>query len=97
MEPGKAREAAAAARRVGARLAGGGAPRLYNAATFYDFLALGAGWLKYGVRQDPAAEKARKVRALRDMISLAGGLTERLGRGAARAEFIKRMTAWSGA
>lgn len=97
VEPALAREAAAAARRVGTRLAGGGAPRLYNAATFYDFFALGAGWLKYGVRQDPAAEKARKVRALRDMISLAGGLTERLGRAAARAEFIRRMTARSGA
>jgi hypothetical protein len=92
--PARAAEAPALARRVGVRMGGGGAPRLYNAASFYDFFRLGVGWLKYGVRLDPPEAKARKVRALKEMAGLAGRLTKELGPAAARKEFIRRMTAW---
>ena len=73
----------------------GGAPRLYNAASFYDFYRLGVGWLKYGVRLDPPKVKERKVRELRRMADLAETLTAELGAGG-REEFIRRMTAWKG-
>lgn len=90
----RAAEAPALARRVAARMGGGGAPRLYNAASFYDFFRLGIGWLKYGIRLDPTPEKVRKVRALKAMAGLAGSLTKELGVKAGREEFIRRMTAW---
>lgn len=87
--PGLAARAAAVAARVSRRMGGGGAPRFYNAASFYDFYSMGAGWLKYGTRLDPLDVKVRKVRAMRGMIDLAGSL----GPGG-RDEFIERMTAW---
>lgn len=92
----RAGEAPALARRVALRMGRGGAPRFYNAASFYDFFRLGVGWLKYGVRTDPPAEKVRKVRALRAMADLAERLTRELGAAEARTEFIRRMTAWKG-
>jgi hypothetical protein len=96
IDPARAAEAPAAARRVARRMGCGGAPRLYNAASFYDFFRLGAGWLKYGVRLDPPKVKERKVRALREMADLAETLTLDLGPAAGREEFIRRMTAWKG-
>lgn len=96
IQAGRAAEAPALARRVARRMGGGGAPRLYNAASFYDFFRLGVGWLKYGVRLDPPSEKVRKVRALKEMSGMAAALSAELGPAASRAEFIRRMTAWRG-
>ena len=87
----------AIARRLALRMGGGGAPRFYNAASFFDFFTLGVGWLKYGVRADPPAVKARKVGQLRAMADLAGALIKERGQRAARPLFIERMTAWRGA
>jgi hypothetical protein len=94
--PQRAGEVPALARRVALRMGCGGAPRFYNAASFYDFFRLGVGWLKYGVRNDPPAAKVRKVRALRAMADLAERLSSELGAADARGEFIRRMTAWKG-
>ncbi len=96
INPLRAGEAPAVAGRVARRMGCGGAPRLYNAASFYDFYRLGVGWLKYGVRLDPPAVKARKVRELRRMADLAENLTAEFGAAAGREEFIRRMTAWKG-
>jgi hypothetical protein len=96
LNPLREAEAPAAARRVALRMGCGGAPRLYNAASFYDFFRLGVGWLKYGVRLDPPKVKERKVRALRQMADMAETLTAELGAAAGREEFIRRMTAWRG-
>jgi hypothetical protein len=96
INPERAAEAPAVARLVARRMGGGGAPRLYNAASFYDFFRADVGWLKYGVRLDPPAVKARKVRALRGMADLAETLTAELGPAAGREEFIRRMTSWKG-
>lgn len=96
VRPGQERVAAAAGARLALRMGGGGAPRLYNAASFYDFYRLGAGWLKYGVRLDPLAEKVRKVRAMREMADLAESLTAEHGPAKARGLFIKRMSSWRG-
>jgi hypothetical protein len=95
-DPRRAAEAPALARRVALRMGCGGAPRFYNAASFYDFYRMGVGWLKYGVRSDPPAAKVRKVRELRSIADLAERLTRELGAAAARNEFIRRMTAWRG-
>lgn len=92
--PERAGEVPAISRRLALRMGGGGAPRFYNAASFFDFFSLGAGWLKYGVRAAPADEKVRSVRALRAMADLAGNLSEAHGRKKARGLFIERMTAW---
>jgi len=92
----RAAEAPALARRVALRMGCGGAPRFYNAASFYDFFQMGVGWLKYGVRTDPTAAKVRKVRELRAMADLAERLSSEPGAAAGRAEFIRRMTAWKG-
>jgi hypothetical protein len=92
----RAAEAPALARRLALRMGCGGAPRFYNAASFYDFFRLGVGWLKYGVRSDPPAVKARKVRELRAMADLAERLSGEMGAADGRTEFIRRMTAWKG-
>lgn len=96
VNPERAGEVPAIARRLALRMGGGGAPRFYNAASFFDFFTLGVGWLKYGVRADPPAVKARKVGQLRAMADLAGTLIKERGPRAARALFIERMTAWRG-
>lgn len=93
--PGRAKEAAALAGRLALRMGSGGAPRLYNAASFYDFFRLGVGWLKYGVRKDQPGIKAAKVAMAREMADLAGDLTRRHGPAAARKLFIERMTGWN--
>jgi hypothetical protein len=92
---GRAKESAAIAGRLALRMGRGGAPRLYNAAAFYDFFRLGAGWLKYGVRKDLPAEKVRKVRQLREMADLAGTLSRAHGHTRARGLFIEHMTGWN--
>jgi len=85
-----------AACRLSGRLACGGAPRMANPASFFDFFTAGIQYLKYGVRQDTAAAKIRKVKELRYMADLAKRLKIDLGTGNARKTFVKKMTAWDG-
>lgn len=94
LRPGAEEQVKASARRVALRMGCGGAPRFYNAATFYDLFAMGAGWLKYGTRLDPTAEKVRKVRAMKAMSGLAEELTAKYGAAEARPRFIEKMTKW---
>ena len=68
-----------AARRLSARLACGGAPRMANAAAFFDFFTAGVNYLKFGTRQDPPAVKIRKVKQMRGMADLAEKLSADLG------------------
>jgi hypothetical protein len=93
---GRAPEAAALARRLYDRMTCGGPPRIANAASFFDFFSMGAGYLKYGTRKDPSDVKIRKVRELRAMLDLAETLAGTLPRKAARDAFINRMTGWRG-
>lgn len=94
--PGRAAEASALAGRLYARMTCGGPPRLANAASFFDFFSMGADFLKYGTRRDPAAVKVSKVRELRAMLDLAESLAGSLPRPAARSAFIAHMTSWRG-
>jgi hypothetical protein len=94
--PGRAAETPALARRLYARMTCGGPPRLANAASFFDFFAMGTNYLKYGTRKDPSGVKIRKVEELRAMLDLAESLTGKLPPKAARAAFISRMTGWRG-
>jgi len=94
LRPGAEERMKVSARHVALRMGCGGAPRFYNAATFYDFFAMGADLLKYGTRLDPTQVKARKVRAMKEMTCLAGELTEKYGAVEARPRFIEKMTKW---
>lgn len=76
--PARARALRAAAR-AGARFAGGSSPRLNNAAAFYAFYRMGAGWLKYGMRGAPTREKVRAVERMKEMIILASAVSARSG------------------
>jgi len=92
---GRGKETAAIAGRLALRMGRGGAPRLYNAAAFYDFFRLGVGWLKYGVRKDSPEVKALRVRQLREMADLAEDLRAKYGHARARRLFIDHMTGWN--
>ena len=94
--PGRAGETAALWTRFSRRMNGGGAPRIGNAAAFFDFFTMGADYLKYGTRPDPSRLKIQKVKALRSMLGLAEELSRNLGPAKARAAFIERMTRWNG-
>ena len=85
-----------AARTLSARLACGGAPRMANAAAFYDYYTAGVNFLKYGTREDSPAVKVQKVGKVRDMLALAEKLSADLGAEKARDVFIEKMTAWKG-
>ena len=78
--------------RLSSRLAGGGAPRLANAAAFFDFFSAGVQYLKYGTRQDPLSVKIQKVAETRRMLDLAVRLASSLPRGKARRAFVKKMS-----
>ena len=88
--------AMSAARVLSARLACGGAPRMANAAAFFDFFAAGVNYLKYGTREDSPAVKVSKVGKVREMLALAEKLSADLGTEKAREVFIEKMTAWKG-
>ncbi|MCM2267058.1 MAG: U32 family peptidase [Elusimicrobiales bacterium] len=94
--PARAALAPALARRLYTRMTCGGPPRLANAAAFFDFFRGGVDFLKYGTRRDPSGVKVRKVRELRALLDLAEALKASLPAAAARAEFIRRMSAWRG-
>ena len=80
--------------RLSSRLAGGGAPRLSNAAAFFDFFSAGVQYLKYGTRQDSGPVKIRKVAETRRMLDLARELSSSLSREKARQTFITKMSRW---
>lgn len=69
-------------------------PLILNAAAFFDFFAVGVGFLKYGARLDPLELKVSKVTEMRAMIGLAGDLCGKLGKNEAREIFLERMAAW---
>lgn len=78
--------------RLSARLACGGAPRMANPASFFDFFCAGIGYLKYGTRKDSAEVKERNVRNMRAMLDLAESLIADLGVKKARAAFIGELS-----
>ena len=80
--------------RLSSRLAGGGAPRLSNAAAFFDFLTAGVQYLKYGTRHDPSAVKIKKVAETRRMLELALKFSSSLPRAKARKAFLTKMSGW---
>jgi len=94
--PARAKELPAVVRRLETRLAGGGAPRLSNAASFFDFFSSGVQYLKYGTRHDSLKFKVGKVKALRAMLDLAEKLSSSLPKTEARRAFIKELTRWDG-
>jgi hypothetical protein len=94
--PDRAGEIPALAKRLASRLTRGGAPRLSNAAAFFDFFSSGVQYFKYGTRLDSPKVKAGKVGALRSMLDLAERLSSSLPRDDARRAFIKEMTKWDG-
>lgn len=95
-EPARARELPRLAARLERRFTCGGAPRLSNAAAFFDLYSAGVQYLKYGIRQDAPEVKARKVGELRRMIDLAAGLAAGRSRAAARRAFAAEMSGWNG-
>lgn len=94
--PERAAELPGLMKRLEARLGCGGAPRLSDAASFFDFYSAGVEYLKYGTRQDPSEIKVRKVRALRAMVRLARRLSAAGPRAAARRAFVREMSSWNG-
>ncbi|MCX5792304.1 MAG: U32 family peptidase [Elusimicrobia bacterium] len=82
--------------RLADRLGRGGAPRMSNAASFFDYFTAGVGYLKYGTRRDPSEVKVRKVKDMRAMLGLAEELTAALSAGKARAGFIEKLEGWDG-
>ena len=86
----------AIAGRLSSRLACGGAPRMYNFSTFFDFFSAGVGYLKYGTRQDTCAVKVAKVKELRAMLTLAGELSAKYSGRAAKSRFMRSMEKWDG-
>lgn len=94
--PDRAGDIPGLVKRLASRLTRGGAPRLSNAAAFFDFFRSGVQYFKYGTRPDPPKVKAGKVAALRSMLDLAEKLSSSLPRDAARRAFIREMTEWNG-
>ncbi|MBI4803534.1 MAG: U32 family peptidase [Elusimicrobia bacterium] len=94
--PARAGELPGLVKRLTFRLTCGRAPRLSNAATFFDFFRSGVQYFKYGTRRDPPEIKVRKVRALRSMLDLAEGFSSSLPQEEARRAFIKEMDKWDG-
>lgn len=94
--PGRAADLPLVARRLALRMGGGGAPRLYNAASFFDFFSQGAGWLKFGVRAASLKTKVACVRRMRSMADLAEKLSAGRPRAEARRLFIEEMSHWRG-
>ncbi len=74
----------------------GGAPRLSNAAAFFDFFTLGVQYLKYGTRHDTREVKVKKVAELRGMIGLAEKLSSEKPRAEARRAFVLELARWNG-
>ena len=93
--PDKAREAVALTERVAKRVRGGGGDRISDAASFFDYFAAGAGYLKYGTRTDASELKVRKVRQMREMLRLVEGLIREGGAVSAREAFLSRMGSWN--
>ncbi|HAH31617.1 MAG TPA: hypothetical protein DCL44_04820 [Elusimicrobia bacterium] len=83
-------------KRLSVRLGCGGAPRMANAASFFDFFSAGVNYLKYGTRQDASEIKIKKVRELRAMLDLVEKFSTTLPHKDARACFIEKMTGWDG-
>jgi len=81
-------------KRFSERFGCGTTPRIANAASFFDFFAGGLGYLKYGIRQDPSAQKFKKVREMRLMLDLAEELRACLPPAEARRRFIEKMSGW---
>lgn len=94
--PGRAKELPALVKRLEDRFTCGGAPRLSNAAAFFDFFASGAHYLKYGTRHDGPEVKVKKVSELRAMLSLAERLSASLPPAEARRDFIRELSRWNG-
>ncbi len=82
--------------RLAERLGRGGAPRMGNAASLYDYFAAGVGYLKYGTRRDPPDVKARKVADMRATLDHARELAAAYPAREARERFIKRLEGWDG-
>ena len=94
--PGRAKELPGLIKRLEDRFTCGGAPRLSNAAAFFDFFSSGVQYLKYGTRHDLPEVKAGKVRELRAMLDLAEKLSSSKPRAEARRDFILELTRWNG-
>jgi len=94
--PGRAKELPGLMKRLENRFTCGGAPRLSDAAAFFDFFTSGVQYLKYGTRHDRPEVKAGKVRELRALLDLAEKLSSSGPKAEARRTFIKELSRWDG-
>ena len=86
------RDAAVIARtaaRLSVRLFRGGAPRLLNAAAFFDYCLAGVACIKYGTRTDDTATKVANLEKIRMAMDLFGKLAGRFSPAAARRRFVE--------
>lgn len=86
------RDAGAIARtaaRLSVRLSRGGAPRLLNAAGFFDYCLAGVDCVKYGTRTDDAATKVANLKRIRTTMELFGKLAGRFSHEEARRRFVE--------
>lgn len=86
------RDAAAIARtaaRLSVRLSRGGAPRLLNAAAFFDYCLAGVDCVKYGTRTDDTATKVANIKKIRTTMELFLELAGRLPPDEARRRFVE--------
>ncbi|OGR39083.1 MAG: hypothetical protein A2X29_10260 [Elusimicrobia bacterium GWA2_64_40] len=86
------REAAAIARtaaRLSVRLSRGGAPRLLNAAAFFDYCLAGVDCVKYGTRTDDTPTKAANLKRIRTAMDVFGKLAGRFSPAEARRRFVE--------
>jgi hypothetical protein len=86
------RDAAAIARtaaRLSVRLSRGGAPRLLNAAGFFDYCLAGVDCVKYGTRTDDTATKVANLKRIKTTMELFGKLAGRFSPAEARRRFVE--------
>lgn len=86
------RDAGAIARtaaRLSLRLSRGGAPRLLNAAAFFDYCLAGVDCIKYGTRTDDTAAKVANLKRIKTALELFEKLAGRYSPAEARRRFVE--------
>ncbi|KAF0127690.1 MAG: Peptidase U32 [Elusimicrobia bacterium] len=78
------------AARLSLRFSRGGAPRLLNASSFFDYCLAGVDCVKYGTRTDGTEAKIRNLRAIREMLRAVSDLAGRFPPEEARRRFVER-------
>ncbi len=77
------------AARLSLRFSRGGAPRLLNAASFFDYCLAGVDCIKYGTRTDGTGAKLRALGVIKSALRAAEELAARFPAAEARRRFVK--------